>query len=283
MIPVAAPQHWLPRIPGAVARETSAIVRNLRRSWRVLFALTVIESRRKYAGSVLGMLWYPLYSALLLGCYCFIYLVVFKLRFKELGRYEYVLFVFSGMIPLVGFSEAVSSSLLSVRQSLATLKNAVFPIEFVPMKFVFAALFGLMSSMAILLIMSLPVGHVGWHLLYLPVAVVMLLFFSMTIGWIVSAVAVVLPDIAQLVNIVLTLLMFVSPVWYSIDMVPERMRWLLYLNPLTYLVSAFRYAVLGVRSAPGWVDGAFLIGSLFTMALSGMFFRRMSPIFADYE
>ena len=56
----------------------------------------MIECRRKYAGSILGMLWYPLYSLLLLGSYCFVYLVVFRVRYRELGTYEFVLFVFSG-------------------------------------------------------------------------------------------------------------------------------------------------------------------------------------------
>ena len=71
--------------------ESKALTRNFLRSWRVLWALTRIETRRKYAGSVLGSLWYPTYSALLLGSYCFVYLVVFKVRFKDLGSYEYVL------------------------------------------------------------------------------------------------------------------------------------------------------------------------------------------------
>ena len=134
-------------LPRLVVSEAGGILRNFARSWRVLWALTFIESRRKYAGSILGMLWYPMYSALLLGSYCFVYLVVFRMRFKELGTYEYVLFVFAGLIPYLGFSEAVATSTASVRQSLAILKNAVFPIEFVPVKFVCAALFGLFSSL----------------------------------------------------------------------------------------------------------------------------------------
>src|SRR5262249_33294176 len=146
----------LRHLPLIVVHETSGIVRNFARSWRGLWALTYIESRRKYAGAILRMLWYPAYSALLLGSYCFVYLVVFRMRFKELGTYEYVLFVFAGLIPYLGFSEAVATSTSSVRQSLSILKNAVFPIEFVPVKFVCAALFGLFSSLAILLVMLLP-------------------------------------------------------------------------------------------------------------------------------
>jgi lipopolysaccharide transport system permease protein len=229
------------------------------------------------------MLWYPMYSALLLGSYCFLYLVVFKMRFKELGTYEYVLFVFSGLIPYLGFSEAVNSSTASVRQNLTILKNAVFPIEFVPVKFVCAAMFGLVSSLAILVMMIVPTHYAGWHILYLPVPFIALFLFCVMIAWTLSAVAVVLPDIMQVTNISLLLLMFLSPVGFTPDMVPAGMRFLIYLNPLTYLIDAFRFSVLGTRFLSGWIDAVFIGVCLIGAALAGTFFRRLSPIFSDYE
>jgi lipopolysaccharide transport system permease protein len=269
--------------PVVVARETAALIHNLVRSWRVLRALTLIECRRKYAGSILGVLWYPLYSALLLGSYCFVYLVVFRVRYRELGTYEFVLFVFAGLIPYLGFSEAVSTGLGSVKANLALLRNAVFPIELVPVKHVLAALVGLLISLALLVAMVLPTSHAGWHLLYLPLPLASLLLFSLAVVWVLSAVAVVVPDIAQIVNIGLLLLMFVSPIGFSVDMVPPHARPLVYLNPLTYLIEAFRYAIMGQRVSPLWVDVAFFAGAAVAASAAGAFFRRMSPVFSDYE
>ena len=266
-----------------VAQDSLVILKDFRRSWRVLWALTVIESQRKYAGSILGMLWYPTYAALLLASYCFVYLVVLRMRFKEFGSYDYVLFVFAGLIPYLGLSEAVSASTASVRQSLGILKNAVFPIEFVPVKVVCAALFGLLSSLAILTAMILPTKYLGLHLLYLPVAILLLFAFCVMVAWALSAAAVFIPDILQVINIALLLLMFMSPVGYTLDMVPERARVLVYLNPLTYLIEAFRYALLGMRYLPLWVDAVFGVACVAGAALTGTFFRRLIPIFADYE
>lgn len=282
-ISTSRPWQRLTRLPALVVRETRVILSHFQRSWRILWALTFIESRRKYAGSILGMLWYPLYSALLLGSYCFVYLVVFRLRFKDLGTYQYVLFVFSGLIPYLGFTEAVATSTTSVRQSLSILKNAVFPIEFVPVKFVCAALFGLLSSLAILLAMVLPTAFRGWHFLYLPIAIGELFVFCIMIAWLFSAAAVLVPDVVQVINILLLLLMFVSPVGFSVDMVPERARLFVYLNPLTYLMEAFRYAMLGMRVLPFWTDVAFTVTCLVGASLTGTIFRRLSPLFADYE
>jgi lipopolysaccharide transport system permease protein len=270
-------------LPAIVSSETSILLANIRRSRRVLWTLTMIECRRKYAGSILGVLWYPLYSVLLLGSYCFLYLVVFRVRYRELGTYDFVLFVFAGLIPYLGFSEAVATGLGSVKTNLALLRNAVFPIELVPVKHVLAAMVGLFSSLAVLIVMILPTGYRGWHLLYLPVPLVSLLLFTVGVIWILSAVAVVVPDIAQVVNIALLLFMFVSPIGFSIDLVPPQARVLVLLNPLSYLIEAFRFALIGLRVTPLWYDGLFLVAAALLAVLSGSFFRRMSPIFSDYE
>jgi lipopolysaccharide transport system permease protein len=275
--------HNFAALPSLVAKETGNVLGNLRRSWRVVWALTWIEIQRKYAGSILGVLWYPLYSFLLLGSYCFVYLVVFRVRYRELGTYEFVLFVFSALIPYLGFSEAVSTGLGSVKANLALLRNTVFPIEFVPVKQVLAALVGLLSSLTLLELMILPTGFRGWHMLYLPVPIAGLLLFSVAVVWMLSAIAVVVPDVAQIVNIGLLLLMFVSPIGFSIDQLPRRVRPLIYLNPLSYLMEAFRFAFLGLRTSPIWFDFAFLAVALAGAAVSGTFFRRMSPVFSDYE
>jgi len=271
------------RLPGLVGSETSGLLANLRRSRRVLWTLTMIECRRKYAGSILGMLWYPLYSMLLLGSYCFLYLVVFRVRYRELGTYEFVLFVFSGLIPYLGFSEAVLSGLGSVKANLSLLRNAVFPIELIPVKHVLAAMVGLCSSLALLIVMILPTSHRGLHLLYLPVPFLSLLLFTIGMVWFLSAVAVVVPDIAQIVNIALLLFMFVSPIGFSIDLVPANARALVLLNPLSYLIESFRFALIGIRVTPLWYDPVFLAASAALAAVAGSFFRRMSPVFSDYE
>ena len=178
---------------------------------------------------------------------------------------------------------AVQFPASSVRQNLTLLRNAVFPIEFVPVKHVCAALVGTFSSLALIIAMVAPTRYMGWHVLYLPVAVAFLLLYCVMVGWILSAITVFLPDIMQVVNIVLLLLMFLSPVLFTVDMVPERLRFFVYFNPLTYLIESFRFAFLGVRNLPMWSDALFALFCVLGTALAGSFFRRVSPIFADYE
>jgi lipopolysaccharide transport system permease protein len=148
---------------------------------------------------------------------------------------------------------------------------------------VLAALVGLFISLTLLELMIVPTSFRGWHVLYLPVPFVSLLLFSVSVVWMLSAIAVVVPDVAQVVNIALLLLMFVSPIGFSADQLPSSVRPLIYLNPLSYQMDAFRFALLGVRTSPVWLDFAFLAAALAGAALSGAFFRRLSPVFNDYE
>ena len=71
-IAIWKPWTWLHKLPSAVFHDVSAVARDFRRSWRILWSLSLIEYRRKYAGSTLGLLWHPVYSALLLASYCFV-------------------------------------------------------------------------------------------------------------------------------------------------------------------------------------------------------------------
>src|SRR5262249_17416200 len=150
-------------------------------------------------------------------------------------------------------------------------------------KQVLGGLVGLLTSLALVFAMVAPTKYPGLHLLYLPVPLLALLLFCLAIVWVLSAVAVVVPDIAQVVNIALLLLMFISPIGFSVDMVPPHMRALVYLNPMSYLMDGFRFALLGMRTFPIWVDVVFLGALAAAAAASGAFFRRMSPVFSDYE
>jgi lipopolysaccharide transport system permease protein len=85
------------------------------------------------------------------------------------------------------------------------------------------------------------------------------------------------------VNIALLLFMFISPIGFTVDSVPARVRGLVYLNPLTYLIESFRYALIGVRVSPVWTDAAFFVAALLLALAAATFFRRMSPVFSDYE
>jgi lipopolysaccharide transport system permease protein len=275
--------RWSVRAPVAALRETMTTLRKARQARRVLASVVWLEFQKKYAGSVLGLLWHPLYAALLLATYSFVYLVVFRARFSEFGRFEYVLFIFSGMVPYLGFSDAVATATPSVKANLALLRNSVFPLELVPIRQLIVSMGGLLISLGILLLMLIGSGNVGLHLLYLPVPLALLFVSLAGLVWFTSATAVLVPDVTYVVNLLLLLFLFISPIGYPLSMVPEAARIWVLLNPLTYLVESFRFALMGLRETPLWADAVFALFALVLAVAGAGFFRRLMPVFTDYE
>ena len=282
---VSSPWRRLHRLPTVVGAETSELLRRFSLSRRTLLAVTRVEFQKKYSGSILGVLWHPIYSGLLLGLYCFIFMVVFPVRFKnsQTGTYDYVLIIFSGLIPYLGFSDAVATSVSSIKSNINLVKNAVFPVELLPVKYLLVSMTGLLISLGILFVMILPTSFFGWHILYLPVPFLMLVIFSLSVIWVLSAVAVLVSDLIYIINLLLLMMLFVSPIAILLEDVPARAVALMYLNPLTYLIESFRFALIGVRSTPIWLDAIFFLASALAAALAGTFFRRLMPLFSDYE
>lgn len=275
--------RWSVRAPAAAARDAVATLRKARQSRHVLAAVVRLEFQKKYAGSVLGLLWHPLYAALLLATYSFVYLVIFRARFKEFGSFEYVLFIFSGMVPYLGFSDAVATATPSVKANLSLLRNSVFPLELVPIRQLLVSMGGLLISLGILLLMLIGSGRIGLHLLYLPVPLALLFVALAGLVWFTSAAAVLIPDVMYVVNLLLLLFLFISPIGYPLSMVPASARVWVLLNPLTYLVESFRYALMGLRDTPMWADGVFAVFALLLAVAGAGFFRRLMPVFSDYE
>jgi lipopolysaccharide transport system permease protein len=275
--------RWSVRAPVAALRETMTTLQKARQARRVLASVVWLEFQKKYAGSVLGLLWHPLYAALLLATYSFVYLVVFRARFSEFGRFEYVLFIFSGMVPYLGFSDAVATATPSVKANLALLRNSVFPLELVPIRQLIVSMGGLLISLGILLLMLIGSGNAGLHLLYLPVPLALLFVSLAGLVWFTSATAVLVPDVTYVVNLLLLLFLFISPIGYPLSMVPEAARIWVLLNPLTYLVESFRFALMGLRETPLWADAVFALFALVLAIAGAGFFRRLMPVFTDYE
>ena len=271
------------RAPRAIWTESRVLVQRLIRSRHILWAVTAVDFQKKYAGSALGLLWYPLYSAMLLGMYCFVYMVIFKMRYRDFGNYQYVLFIFAGLVPYLGFSEAVAASTTSVKANIGLVRNAVFPVELIPIKQLLVSIAGLFISLGILLVLIIPTALAGFHFLYLPIPILLLVIFTAAVVWFVSSLAALVPDVTYVVNLLLLFFMFVSPIGYSPHQVTGAPHYWVAVNPMTYLIESFRYALIGVRDTPLWFDAVFALFSVLAAAVAGTIFRRLTPVFSDYE
>jgi ABC-type polysaccharide/polyol phosphate export permease len=139
-------------------------------------------------------------------------------------------------------------------------------------------------AVGFLVILAIAGGFAGWHFLYLAVPFVAEFLLVMGIVWALSAITVVVPDVQQVTSLLLWLFLFVSPVGFTLAQVPSRYQWIIWMNPLAYLIEEFRFALLGVRTID-WTIGllglcVFSLGFFFAGA--GVF-RRLIVAFGDYQ
>ncbi len=250
---------------------------------RLLASITRVELAKRYAGSVLGLTWVVLQPALLLSVYLFIYMVLFRMRFSGYSRFDYVLYVFGGLVPYLGFMEALTSGGVSIKQNMHLVKNVMLPIELIPVRSVFVGMTSQFVSLGILIVLVVLSGSLTPRIVLLPVVVLLQVMWLIGLTWILSSITVALPDITYFVNLFIFLLMFVSPIAFPTAMVPEQLRFTLYFNPIFYMTQVFRATMLASEHAGVRVWVGYVVMSLGTFGIGSAFFLAFKDVLVDYE
>lgn len=253
----------------------------LYRHRHTLWATTANEIRARYIGSVLGAAWAVIYPFLFLGLYAGIYTLVFRIRLAQFTSFEYVLMIFAGLIPFIGFSEALSSSTQSVISNKGLLKNTMFPIDLLPVKSVLASSVSMTVGFIGLLIAYAVVGRASPMQLFIIPMFILQLIFSIGLAWLISALTVFFRDIAQMIGVIIQFLMLVSPIGYTRDMIPRGLLPLMYPNPLFYIIELYR-EILFFHVIPWKFFGFFTFLALGMFWLGHTLFSRLKPIFSEY-
>jgi lipopolysaccharide transport system permease protein len=262
------------------ARGGSA--RYLRTHRRLLWRVTRTEVQSRYAGSHLGFGWAFLAPFLILAIYALVYLEIFRVRVTNLDSHEYVVYIFTGLVPYLATAEALSTGVQSVVTNKAVLNNTVFPIDLAPVKAVLSAQFTMVVGMGVVVAGTAVTGNVHRTLALLPIVWALNIIWLIGVNWIISLLNVVFRDLQNLIGSILMIMFVVSPIAFTPDMVPHALRILLAFNPFAYFVVAYQQVViLGIWPSTGhsivlvvMSVGAFVVGS--------WFFARAKPVIVDY-
>ena len=214
--------------------------------WRnreLTIALIKREVQGRYRGSALGILWSFVQPVFMLAIYTFVFSVVFKARWNAGGdsKTEFALVLFAGLMVFNLFSECINRAPSIILANSNYVKKVVFPLEILPWVTLGAALFQACVSLCVWLLFYLVffgIPHAtAW---FLPLIIIPILFITIGFSWILASLGVYLRDIGQLVSIVITVLMFLSPIFYPASSLPIKYRYLLQFNPLTPTIEAVR-------------------------------------------
>ncbi|MEM9064521.1 MAG: ABC transporter permease [Planctomycetota bacterium] len=253
--------------------------------WRrrgLLWRVTLTELRARYAGSALGLAWTVLFPLLFLGVYAAVFTVIFQVKYERLDGAEAVVLIFCGLIPFLSFAEALGSGTPSVSANSGLVKNTLFPIELVPVRTVLASQGTQVAGTAMLLIAVIAVGRMGWSALFVPVVWAAQVMFTIGIVWIFSAINVFARDLQHTIAVINLLLMLVSPIAWTEDMLPDRLRPIAGLNPLYYVIVGYQNALIEGRVPPMHVLIGLVIVGPGVMLLGWFVFRRLKLVFADH-
>lgn len=241
------------------------------------------DIRQRYIGSAFGSLWVFLYPILQLGIYAGLYSFIFRVRVSGLTEMGYVVLVFSGLVPLMAFNEALNAATSSLSANKNLLLNTVFPAELIPLRAALSAHVTSLIGLAITLIIGYGLGKTSWQAIVLvPFFWVLLLMFAIGIGWMFSLFSLVARDIQHGLGLVTMLLFMLSPFAYTPEMVPVALKPLIYLNPLSYFVLTFQQLICyGTWPDPIAAGGAVVLG-ITSFFIGFNVFQRAKYVFFDY-
>lgn len=252
---------------------------------RLIMSLARHEIIARYRGSVFGLLWSFLNPVFMLAVYTFVFSVVFQARWGTGGsgsKAEFALILFAGLLVFNLFAECISRAPALIISNATYVKKVVFPLEILPWVTLGSALFNAAIGLFVWLLFSLFVfGLPPLTLFLLPVVLLPLLFFIMGLSWFLASLGVYLRDVSQVIGIVITALMFLTPIFYPLTAIPESYHIYIYLNPLTFIVEQVRNLLVFGQGLCLFEHVLLTTCSVFVAWLGYAWFQKTRKGFAD--
>jgi lipopolysaccharide transport system permease protein len=255
--------------------------------WRNRGLVRVLVEREvvgRYRGSVLGILWSFFNPVFMLVVYTFVFSVVFKARWSvdSESRAEFALVLFAGMLVFNLFAECVNRAPSLILANANYVKKVIFPLEILPWVALGAALFHAFVSLIVWLVFSFfIIGAPHATLLLFPLLLVPLTLMIMGFSWFLAALGVFLRDVTQVVGVITTSLMFLTPIFYPASAIPETFRVLMVFNPLAFIVGQ-THDLLVFGTGLNWSGYALLTVFAFLVSWLGFaWFQKTRKGFAD--
>jgi len=267
----------MPRLPGF------GFLTNLIERRSLLYQMVRRDFERRYVGSMGGWLWGLVQPLTLLLSWTFVFHWCLKMGVPPgQGTDNYTIFLFTGYLPWMLFQETVLRSSTSLLEQSNLITKTVFPSEMIPVSVFLSSLVNHALTFVIALAAVIFFdGGVSEFVWLLPFYVALLGIFTIGLSWMVAAFQVYLRDTAQVVTVVLSLWFWITPIFIDLEQIPERLRFLPSLNPLSFLVRAYRDRILTHRlpdlteflMLAVWAGAAFVAG--------GLVFKHLKKGFAD--
>ena len=251
----------------------------------LILQMTQREILARYKGSVLGLFWSFINPVLMLAIYTFVFSIIFKSRWGELddpSNTQFAILLFVGLIVQSLFAEVINRAPNLIPANVNFVKKVIFPLEILPIVTLGTAVFHCFISLAVLLAaFVLFNGYLHWTLFYIPFILIPFLILTLGLAWLLVSLGVFLRDVGQTITLITTILLFLSPTFYPISAVPERLRPIILANPLTFIIEQAREVLIWGHQ-PNWLGlGFYSLIALVVAWLGYAWFQKSRKGFAD--
>nr|WP_272763359.1 ABC transporter permease [Luteimonas sp. BLCC-B24]MDC7807935.1 ABC transporter permease [Luteimonas sp. BLCC-B24] len=220
-----------------------ALARTVSRNQGLIRGLVVREVVGRYKGSVMGLMWSFFTPIMMLAVFTFVFSYVFNARWGTGtgSKTEFALVLFAGLMAFNLFAECCNRAPLLVTGNLGYVKKVVFPLEVLPVVSLAAGVFHFFVSFAVWFVFHLMmIGLPPATFLLTPLAVLPLVLMALGFSWLLASLGVYLRDVAQVVGSLTLVLLYLSPIFYPISVMPEQYQAVMRVSPLTSTVEQMR-------------------------------------------
>ena len=260
------------------------LYQSLKTNRNLIYSLVKREVVGRYRGSVMGLLWSFFNPVLMLAVYTFVFSMVFKARWVggSESKTEFALVLFAGLMVFNLFSECVNRAPSLILGNVNYVKKVVFPLEILPVVALGSAAFHLLVSLIVWLIFYLVFfGVPQATILLLPLVLLPFVLMTLGLSWLLASLGVYLRDVSQIIGLVTTVLMFLSPIFYPIVALPEQYRPFMQISPLTFVVEQARDVMIWGNTMDWRLWAFYLLLSSLIAWLGFAWFQKTRKGFAD--
>ena len=243
----------------------------------MMYNLVKKDLRTRYKGSILGFLWTFVNPILQLVIYTIVFSIIMRSNVEK-----FYMYLFIALIPWIFFTTALQGGATSIIYGKDLIKKVYFPRTIIPLSVVNAAFMNMLFSMIVVFIALIVSGiGISWYIVFLPIVMLVEYLFALGLALIFAALTVYFRDLEHILGIVIMGWFYLTPIVYTVDMVPEELRGYYKLNPMTDIIAVYR-EILYYKQMPEFstITGIF-VWSIVFIVCGYVLFQKLQRHFVE--
>ena len=264
-------------------KEFYRFLKHIVESRKLLFTLSYNDFKEQYLGSYLGIIWAILRPLMFIGVMWFVFGVGFKSKPVNDGT-PFILWLLSGMIPWFFFADAIGKGMNAVVSNSFLVKKVAFRVSVLPLVKVLSSLYIHVVFVGILLSIFLYYGYkptLYW--LQIPYFMLCMILLLLGVSWLTASIKVFVKDVGEVIGVIIQFGFWVTPIFWSINIIPQKYQSIIKLNPMFYIIDGYRNALIHQK----WfwenmnLTVYYIVFTVMVLVLGAIVFKRLRPHFGD--